>query len=328
MAERAIQPIFVVGSARNGTTWLCNSLIAHPEVAAAQHPAHWGFHESNLLKNQRAFGPFDSLDHLLRFTELYSGCDHFRLVEGDRAWLESRRPHDFIEAFFLLMDRYAERSGKSFWLTKLDPVFLLHPKELAAFIDRVVGRYGDFRAVAIRRRLPAVLQSYLNMEGRATQRRTAAGRHIAFLVFETIRYAVHYREVSRLIRGSGVPLIRYEQLAADPVAVLHRVCARLGLGAVDAPLENRYRANSSTAYRPAFRRLTVIDRFIARAIVAPVARLLFPLARAILTQRERARGNRPPLYFKLQKLERLPDAFRAELEANDEAGLIRVLFGD
>ena len=53
---KKIIPIFILGSARNGTTWLCNILCNHPEIVGAQHKVHWGIYESNIYKNMHYWG--------------------------------------------------------------------------------------------------------------------------------------------------------------------------------------------------------------------------------------------------------------------------------
>jgi hypothetical protein len=308
---------------------MCNLLGAHRDVTIASHPAHWGFHESNVFKNERYWGDLTSLDRLIVFVRLYSACDHFRLVDGDAEALEAGRPRDFYEAFFSMMDRFAERSETPFWLTKLDPVLYARPRDLDRFLERVRQRYGLVGCVAVKRRIPDVLRSYLNMEGRADQRRTSRFRAPAFLLLETIRYVVHYAAIGRLARRERIPVIRYESLRGDTQKVLGTELERLGLPGSGIALDATESApNSSVLYRTNVRALGPVAKVFFPYVVAPFARLLLPISRVVLRLREGVRPQRPPLYFKLRKLEAYPDEFRRELESNDERGLVSRLFPD
>lgn len=324
-----ITPIFVLGSARNGTTWLCNMLAQHPGIAAVQHQAHWGFHESNLYKHNRYWGSLAQSDRLVRCIELYGSGDHVRLVGETKEALYVRRPADFYELYFGMMDEYARRRGTAYWLTKLDPLYYQHPRALAHLLERLSTRYGKVRFVAIQRTLPGVIRSYLNMEGRAEQHRTAPVISQLMMLFETARYVVHYRQIKRLVKRYDIPFIRYEELLDDSHSALDRVLSPLGLEHRSEMEERRFTANSSVAYRKGGgRKLYGVESAILRLLVRPVLRALWPLAWLLLSMRERSKPKVPPVYFKLLKLERLPELFREELEANDEQGLLSVLFSD
>jgi hypothetical protein len=327
MSDR-ITPIFVLGSARNGTTWLCNMLAQHPQIAAVQHQAHWGFHESNLYKNQRYWGSLEHSDRLVRCVELYGSGDHVRLAGGSKHELYAAQPGDFYELFFNLMDGYAERSGASFWMTKLDPLYYQHPRELARLVERLEERYPRVHFVAVQRDLPGVVQSYLNMEGRAGQHRTRGGIAQLMMLFETARYVVHYRRIRRLAHSRDIPILDYKALKDDPRAALETALRPMGLRFEEAMLEQRFQANSSLAYRgDHLRRLSRIERATLRFLLRPLLSALWPLAWILLRLRERSKQPVPPVYFKLLKLEHVPEMMRRELEANEEYGLRSVLFG-
>jgi hypothetical protein len=64
-----------------------------------------------------------------------------------------------------------------------------------------------------------------------------------------------------------------------------------------------------------------------RFLLRPLLSALWPLAWILLRLRERSKQPVPPVYFKLLKLEHVPEMMRRELEANEEYGLRSVLFG-
>ena len=328
-----VTPIFVLGSARNGTTWLCNIFSGHTDIAAAQHPAHWGFHESNLFKNSKYWGDLGPLDRRIRFLELYTAGDHFQLVGGDRAALErdltriSRyRSPDFYDAFFFTMDQFARSTGTKHWLTKLDPLFYVHSRELARFVGRITARYGTVHWVGIERPVADVVRSYLNMEGRATQRRTAFTRMPAFVMFETARHVVHYRRIRGLRRQIEFPIVSYRDLRSKPGETVADICHAVGLVSQHELHRTRYQANSSVAYRSASHDLAPLARWLIGSVLRPAMVLVWPVTAMVVRAREWTRHPVPPVYFKLQKLQRYPEAFLGDLRANDELALANLLF--
>ena len=323
-------PIFVCGSARNGTTWLCNVLSNHPDVVAAQHQAHWGFHESNVFKNYRYWGGFSDLQKLLSFARLYSGADHARLIGCSQESILAAAPEDFYDAFLAGMDQFARRQGKRFWVTKMDPLIYLHPRELGRLVERLKTRYPEVRFVGVQRNLPDVLQSYLNMAGRAEQRRTSRFRAPLFVLFETARYVVHYRRIRTLLRRLGAPLVSYDQLKSNTAVVLGRLCDSIGISYDDSMLQPRFQPNSSLAYRDAgrTRKIGAVSGFVARFLLQPILRLFWPVTVLMLQSREQLRPGRPPVYYKLAALEQAPERFRRELIDQDDTGLVQILFPD
>lgn len=336
MEERSpITPIIVLGSARNGTTWLCNILAGHSDVAAAQHIVHWGFHESNLLKNTRYWGDLTKLDERVRFLNLYTASDHVRLVEATRDTLEGAiadrlsagRSVDFLDVFFRTMDEFAHKRNTAYWLTKLDPLYYVYPRDFRAFLKRIEEQYGErVRFVAIQRTLSDVLRSYINMQGRGSQKRTSPWRMPGFVLLETTRYVVHYRAIRRFVRARGVPFVTYDDLRRSTEATIRSICDDLGLPYESRLHVPRFSPNSSVASRSRVRNLGIVTKMIAVGILAPLMDILMPLSRGIVRIRERTRTARPPIYFKLTKLERYPREFRRELMKTDDIALAITLF--
>src|SRR6056297_738351 len=106
-----INPIFILGSARNGTTWLSNTISRHEEVSSAQHRVHWGIHESKIFEHYKKWGSFENYNNFILFFNNYSCCDYFKLVNGDKRYFYKNKPIDFYEFFFELMDNYAREEN-------------------------------------------------------------------------------------------------------------------------------------------------------------------------------------------------------------------------
>ena len=53
------KPLFIMGSARSGTTWLANILSSHPDISSPTCVEHHGIHESHLFDHTRYVFPDD-----------------------------------------------------------------------------------------------------------------------------------------------------------------------------------------------------------------------------------------------------------------------------
>lgn len=113
------KPIFVLGHQRSGTTWLANQLSAHPDVAAVQHAAHHGVHESIYFSHiYGRFGDLDDKNNYVRFVEMFGASDYAQLAGASKEWLYSLYPVSYEEVFRAVMDRYASEEGAEYWLEK------------------------------------------------------------------------------------------------------------------------------------------------------------------------------------------------------------------
>ena len=246
---KKITPIFVLGSARNGTTWLCNILCNHPQIVGAQHKIHWGIHESNIYKNMHYWGDLSKDKNFIRFMELYSSADYFQLVEGDKNYFYRNRPADFLEFYFKLMDQFAIKKNATHWLTKLDPDFYIHPKELNEFFYRIEKRYKYYRLIGIKREFISVFNSYLNMEGRASQHRTALFVRELLILLEGSRYIAHYNTIENVIKLKKGILLDFNKLRYNREKEIYNICKYLNLDFSSKMLIDDFKPNSSLKYK-------------------------------------------------------------------------------
>src|SRR5690348_5527303 len=101
-----IKPIFVMGTARSGTTWLANLLASHPLIAAVAADEHHGVVESHLLDHTRFALP--GVISVRSFLDRYQGEDYFRVMDLSPHECERqiRDPADAIALFTSIMDMY------------------------------------------------------------------------------------------------------------------------------------------------------------------------------------------------------------------------------
>ncbi len=332
-------PVFVLGMARNGTTWLGNLLASHEEISASRHHLHHGVHESNVLWNKRhwrrLFGSFRNLDSYISFLHLYASEDYFRLAEGDLGHHLRLRCEDFYDFFFDLMDELARKSGKKLWSTKLDPLFYLYDGERDEFLRRCAERYGapggsasgeetyevadrpsggrgsgGPQFVAIKRELYSYLASYLHMEGASFSIRRKGPAKYFSLLLGVARYINNYRRIERVIADYGGLLIRYEELLEQHDETVEKIADYLG---VDPQCfdEISFSPNTSFASRGT-RSLGSFERFVAGAAYGIGSALPF-LSRWFLLMYQWLKPQRSPLFHRLIKSEFFPEELKEEL---------------
>lgn len=77
----SIQPIFVLGRHRSGTTWVTNLLAAHPQVFTPQHEQHQGQHESAYFSNLlRYFSWGKTYSDRLALAAVFERSDYWHLL--------------------------------------------------------------------------------------------------------------------------------------------------------------------------------------------------------------------------------------------------------
>jgi len=298
----AVNPVFIVGMNRGGSTLLGNILCRHPHVVAPRHSLHSGCHESQLLRQVWYWGDLSDTRNFIRFLELYSSGDFFTLAEGDKEYFYKHRPHDFYQFFFELMERLAVRHGAKYWATKLDQEFYHHPSELKRFLSMVADRYDAPKFVGILRDLPGVLKSRLRMRVGAdnVSRVRLSVRQQWFALSQTIRYVAERPRIQQIVSDWNGLMLGFREVVDDLENTTYRICSYLDLEYSPGMLERQFARN--TSFKDARERqqiiapwqLALLDRW-----VRPVFEAVPSLGsgwRRVRSARER---QRCPLYWRL-----------------------------
>jgi|SRR5579862_1874372 len=275
--------IFVLGTARSGTTWLGNLLGSHPAIAAVMAPEHHGVHESHLLDHTRFAIP--GRMPCGEFGRRYAPEDYFRLTGLDVSDVcGSATEVDALDYFELLMDAFARSRDAGWWLEKT-------PKH-TIYVDELLRRFPTARFVVIRRSLHQTLVSQLGKYAKPGARRTVQVAEKAF------RYQSDMRALDRLERTvpDRVTTVQYEALVADTDAECRRLLSELGLP--DARLVSAYPASSSSG-EPNARRLSAWDRTVVAAVAAAVRPVPFSLIVWIRRRRDRWQAHTVPKYARI-----------------------------
>lgn len=187
-------PIFIIGSARNGTTNLENTVASFPEVAAVEHWLHYGSCESSIYMNQHYWGDISTTDSYIDFLYRYSSSDYFQLANGDIQYHLERPRENFYEFFFDLMDHHTEKQGKKYWISKLDPHFFIDPNAKKHFFYLLKQRYEEVKFLRIKRDFTNAFKSYRNMEGKNYDLRQKSTNLLPALLIQASRYGLTYQK--------------------------------------------------------------------------------------------------------------------------------------
>jgi hypothetical protein len=214
-------PVFITGQPRSGTTLMHVIVNNHPRIALAPRDREWWtrtYPRYRRLRSQARWTAF--LDELFAIYRT-------RILNLDLAALRKRtdqlRIGDFAGVFELLLTAYAEAQGRPRWGEKTPMSYLWHRQILAAYPDsQVIHMIRDPRDVcsSIRAvRFTQGLQYWLMTSPTVS---TLEWRESVRIADRNQRQNPH-----RYLK------VRYEDLVAQPGAVVETVCAFLG----EAPAE-------------------------------------------------------------------------------------------
>ncbi len=221
--EEIVEPVFVVGMNGSGTTMLADCLGRHPDFYMFPR-------ETRVLPYlMRRAGRGGDLDRIAGRRELADGLGRsraFRLENGGRAVRvadEELASVGFAATVDAVYRRFARAQGKTRWGEKT-PMYVQH-------------------MVALGRHFPHARFLHIYRDGR-----DAARSFHRRWGFEPRRTIYRWKNVIADGRRQGAQLgpgryleIRYEELTAEPEAVLRRVCAFVGLAFVPAVLTSSMR---------------------------------------------------------------------------------------
>jgi hypothetical protein len=248
--NKKIRPIFIIGSARNGTTNLENSIAALPQVAGVEHWLHYGSHESNLYKNKKYWGDLSDTENYINFLYQYSSSDYFALCKGDVEYHLNHKRDDFYSFFFDLMDNYTRREGKEFWITKLDQKFFLDPKEREVFFNILHNKYENIKIIRIKRNFKDGFKSYINMEGQSYRMRQQSLSMLPALLLQASRHVLTYDIRVKELHDNTFE-INFENYIKNREKYVKEVAAYLNISVKnfnELPID-RYQVNTSFVQR-------------------------------------------------------------------------------
>jgi hypothetical protein len=281
-----IGQIFVLGTARSGTTWLANILGSHPMIAAVMAVEHHGIHESHLLDHTRYV--LKGTMTCDEFFSQYESEDYCQICNVERTKICARIPVGTAVTFFTeLMDAFARARDANCWLEKT-PKHTIYAEELRRLYPRA-------RFVIITRSRQDVLTSQMRLYPRP-------GATRGVQVFEkSFRYASDMKAIRRLCRraSESVSITTYDALCSDTSREVERIQRELGVPVM--ALTSGYAPSSSfsSAADRASGQLSSVERIVALAGTWITGLLPFALVLRLRIRRDRAQAVGLPKYARV-----------------------------
>jgi hypothetical protein len=278
--------IFVIGTARSGTTWLGNLLAAHPAITAVTAVQHHGVHESHLLDHTRYALP--GIMSCEAFVAEYSREDYFKLagLTIDDFCSVAPKSGDACDFFKAMMEEFARRVGARYWLEKT-------PKH-AIYYAEILARFPNARFVVIERDFRAVLRSQLGKYARP-----GAPRWLQVLE-KVFRYVSDMKAIAKLQRAARdkVMTISYEDLVQDTDRQIRRITDFLGLEperlrSAYSPVPS-FEGNSNEVPQSSALDLLAVELTRRLLLLVP-----FRLAWAVRNRRDRRQARHFPKYTRI-----------------------------
>lgn len=210
---KEIEPVFVVGAARSGTTPLQLALNMHPELGV------YGETQAFFVRSKFAAGSNEiSLRRLLAYWRvLLSGCCPYDdLLDNEQIQRQLAFAPNYAHVLNIIIGAIAAREGKSRWGEK-SPAHIFKLDEIRACFPnaRVIHIIRDPRAVVC-----STIKSFKH------------GEFSDWNIYSTARYwlrcfTVHARQAST--NADGYMLVRYEDFVTRPKKTLSAISSFLGL---------------------------------------------------------------------------------------------------
>ncbi len=222
-------PAFITGCGRSGTTLLRAMLDAHPELAVPPE----SYFVVALLKQREVFEPGGTLDRAALETELAAAPSfrEWQLPVSDLADHEAFAAADDVPAALAAAyEAYAHRAGKR---RAVDKTPFQGPN-----IELIAASFPGARFIHLVRDGRNVAQSLASMD--------FGPDRLDGAIQEWRRHVDAIDDYAR-DRGDEVLTVRYEDLVAEPTAVLTAICDHLGLPFDQAMLDYPQRADELLA---------------------------------------------------------------------------------
>ncbi len=305
--EEEIKPVFVIGAARTGTTWLSNTLKDNFGLYTPSHFLHHGVKEPNLWQFQKLCERLERK----QFLDLISESDNINLLVQDSASIRSMKFDSYTELFMRLMDQNAQKKGTS-WFTKLDPDYFYSTSNLKKILEPVNLRYVSPRFIVIKRSFDDYLTSYINMPGRYFTSRRSSILRAFFCVLASMRYHNLYK-ISNSLKGQ-VLKVNYDDLKDNYNRELTRISDFLDLPIIShhSPAKSNFSNKTTDSI---FRRSST--RLFTRLFTSIKVNSLCLLWYDLLFRR-----NDQTVYRRLFLLENNPNKLREQLKQSNEMELL------
>ena len=234
-----IQPIFVLGLQRSGTTWVANTLAAHPQIAAVEADRHQGVHESVFFSHfARMYGDWSDPTCKSHAIEAFLQSDYCGLCGLSVTYVRdlAKRAQNAAAFFVSLMDQVAQSQEKQAWVEK-SPHHTLLADDLETSIP-------EAKFLCITRSSRTLVRSRLWSYGRSPPPYPARALCILRACASNAFHSGALQQFSKRIGPHRAQLVTFDELQNHGVSLLDPFLKHCGLTAMDG-VTSSYERNSS-----------------------------------------------------------------------------------
>ena len=275
-----IDPIFVLGRQRSGTTWITNILASHDDIFTPLHEAHQGQHESAFFSALVPYCNFAQTEQdRIALKAIFERSDFFQLVQDGQFPPPSIRGLDASAYFRRVMDLAAERRGCSMWLEKTPAHTLC--------LSTLLECFPDAYFIAVTRKTYEVVRSNVYKFGDPGS--------LSAWIRATILTKIYEKMLRRY--KDRLCMVKYEELLTHYDETVSRIISYLGLENAGAYSSQYQRVSSYDEKAPKKHRFNkiLVTCFCVGLELIPSSGLQILIDR----KRARRRGKLPPWFFKL-----------------------------
>lgn len=275
-----VKPILVVGRNRSGTKWLSNSIANHPDVACVQRPGAGGILETNLLSYMpRLFGNLSIDENYYGFITCFAQTNFFKLTGLDKRVLFTYRINSYYRFFEYIMELYAQKEGKEYWLQKTNSLQL----------ERLLSEFPDAKFIIIQRNIKDNIRSTVGL-----RKLTGNSHPVGGVIRDIMGYYLFHKVESCFQNRDNVFATKYELLKETREQTLKQISDFIGIQFNPGMLVDIYKKN--TSFKKGVSKKDVLNKreLFTIELLSPVLKQLpWYVYNIIWKTARRIRGTRP-----------------------------------
>ena len=227
---KRIKSIIVIGMNRSGTKWLSNILCNHSDVIGIQYEKAYGILETNMFGvMQKKFGDISTIERYIGFIELWAQTNFFKIsgIEKSFFYKLNYKP-SILELFEILMNEFAKRNNKKFWLQKTSPIIAL----------KVLRNFSKGYLIIIERNILDTIKSQMKLTEFSTGKRSSIFKEVFYYIYQA-------KIIKKISKKYKIFKVNYESLKKQPVHEIKNTCKYLNIPFENTMLNISYQKNTS-----------------------------------------------------------------------------------
>ncbi len=286
-----MNPLFILGAHRSGTTWVANALCNHSQIFGVQSAAYGGIKESWFFSHlDGRFGDITGKQGYARLIDAFQCTAFFQVSGVPQEFFQTIQPESYADFFDQFMRRAAQhKRNAAYWLEKT-PVHTL-------YLSRLVQYYPKARFIAVARDVEHVVISAWHLKYPARKYTSAdAPFFLLRLLFHWLKYQCYVHHFSSRFPDRFFKL-NYSNLKSDPKNHFLNCLTFLGLDWEDTVLEMRYAPNTSFSESALAKNLALPKPYLVFLRAAAWCGGCLPYDVFALHERIRAPRNKEPIPY-------------------------------